>query len=362
MIYQKKSDGSWISCGEYMGVEGDQTLNGNLNIVGGNGLKIGGENEEKYCEINTRRKMFGEVYESSLGVGGLNYQGHAQIALNKRVSGTSIFQNRYLFGKNAFYTEALTDLGTPTYKFNCAYFRQQVYMGNDSTVNTSASNEYGILNFRNFDNSTRYGYIGKAFPESEAIIVRAQRGNLQLIADGANNIMLGQTGNNYMYTHFGAMSWRLAPNSVISGMVNLGSNEERFNTLYCTKSPNVSSDKSLKENIVYVNSKENLARDNSILNNDDMYEFVRDDLKLAKYNYINKREDFKEEENDILGFIAQDIKEENKKVADILLQEDKNGLLSYDSSTYTNILAGALQKAIDKIEKLELEIALLKNN
>ena len=126
MIYQKKSDGSWISCGEYMGVEGDQTLNGNLNIVGGNGLKIGGENEEKYCEINTRRKMFGEVYESSLGVGGLNYQGHAQIALNKRVSGTSIFQNRYLFGKNAFYTEVLTDLGTPTYKFNCAYFRQQV--------------------------------------------------------------------------------------------------------------------------------------------------------------------------------------------------------------------------------------------
>ena len=361
MIYQKKSDGSWTTCAEYMGTEGDQELNGNLSITGGNTIFLGGENQEKYCALTVRRSMFNEKYETGFGIGGLLYKGHAQITLNKIENGATKYQNRFLFGSDCFYPEVGASIGNANYPFNNGYFRSSVFMGNDSTINANSKNEYAILNFKSNDNATRYGYIGKGTSGLNDLQVRALLTDLELSSSGERAVKIG-TASNYLYTHFGSKSWRLAPREGITGMTNLGSNEERFKTLYCTTAPNVSSDKSLKENIVYVNSKENLVRDNSILNNDDMYKFVRDDLKLAKYNYINKREDFKEEENDILGFIAQDIKEENKKVADILLQEDKNGLLSYDSATYTNILAGALQKAINKIEKLELEIALLKNN
>lgn len=52
-----------------------------------------------------------------------------------------------------------------------------------------------------------------------------------------------------------------------------------------------------------------------------------------------------------LGFIAQDIKD--SKVGDFLLEENEEGSLSYSLSSYVNILTGALQNALRRIEELE---------
>ena len=83
-----------------------------------------------------------------------------------------------------------------------------------------------------------------------------------------------------------------------------------------------------------------------------MYDFVKDELNLAKYNYIN--------ENDTtVGFIAQDI--EKTKVGSEFIHSNDEGYLSYDSGAYVNILAGALKKAIEKIEVLENRLNEIKN-
>ena len=84
-----------------------------------------------------------------------------------------------------------------------------------------------------------------------------------------------------------------------------------------------------------------------------MYDFVKDELNIAEYNYL-------EEKKNTFGFIAQDL--EQTKVGSSILTKDSEGFLAYDSGAYVNILAGALKEAISKIEKLESEIKILKAN
>ena len=56
-------------------------------------------------------------------------------------------------------------------------------------------------------------------------------------------------------------------------------------------------------------------------------------------------------------------REEYYKYSDfVIIHKDNEGYLSYDSGAYVNILAGALKEAINKIEKLENEIEILKAN
>jgi hypothetical protein len=82
-----------------------------------------------------------------------------------------------------------------------------------------------------------------------------------------------------------------------------------------------------------------------------MYEFIKNDLKLAEYNYKG----FKKS---TIGFVAQDI--ENSKVGKKLIHKNDDNKLSYDTGTRTSIIEGALKKAIEKIEELEKEIDILK--
>lgn len=136
---------------------------------------------------------------------------------------------------------------------------------------------------------------------------------------------------------------------------SFGKSDKRISTVYCTNI-NQPSDLRLKENVKYLlrdeeqplslNSKDN----NEIITTQDCYDFVKNDLKLAQFNY--KLSEGKENEKiKTIGFIAQDI--EDTKMGNILLSKDENNILSYDNATYTGILASALQKAIDKIETLE---------
>lgn len=160
---------------------------------------------------------------------------------------------------------------------------------------------------------------------------------------------------------------------VMNGTVNLGDGNYRWSTVYSVAGVNASSDRSLKENIKYVNSK---ARSADQITYSDMYNFVKDDLGLAEYNYKND-----EKKDKKLNFIAQDLlvnadgsdnvvgqmivkpvavptKQEIKE-AKAKLEEGQTyeyPTLSYDINTYVSVLAGALKEAIFKIEELTIKI------
>lgn len=145
--------------------------------------------------------------------------------------------------------------------------------------------------------------------------------------------------------------------------VYLGSGSYRWYKLYSNASADVSSDRTLKENIEYIdgtvsNCSAKTFRD---INTKDMYNFVKDDLALAKFNYIGHKETE-------IGFIAQDLiynadGTENKVgnyIVDAKTAREENRTLSYNTGNYTNVLAGALKQAIQKIEELEREVEELK--
>lgn len=159
----------------------------------------------------------------------------------------------------------------------------------------------------------------------------------------------------------------------MNGTVNLGDGNYRWSTVYSVAGVNASSDRSLKENIEYINSK---TRSADQITYSDMYEFVRDDLGLAEYNY--KCDEKKEKK---LNFIAQDLlvnadgsdnvvgqmivkpvpvptKQEIKEAKAKLEkgQVYEYPTLSYDANTYISVLAGALKEAIFKIEELTIKI------
>lgn len=190
--------------------------------------------------------------------------------------------------------------------------------------------------------------------------------------DYDSRIRIGDTGN----CHFTGGVYPHATNTV-----RLGSENYRWTQLYLRDSPNVSSDRSMKENIVYVKNKKAKSESvDEVVTYEDMYNFVRDDLELATYNFINSEEQK-------MNFIAQDLLYNmdgtDNKVGQMIVNpiapptdedivEAKSHLeefeeyvyptLSYDVGMYISVLAGALKTALNKIDTLEEQIQLLQNN
>ena len=149
---------------------------------------------------------------------------------------------------------------------------------------------------------------------------------------------------------------------------SLGSSSSKWSEAYATTfygKMSSSSDINLKENVHYLdNNKDNgdkLLIENTITTND-LYDFVKKDLKLTTYNYNEKYYgDLYDAQNvdTELGFVAQDIT--GTSVENLVLRKDDADNLAYSLNGYVSVLAGALQVAINKIETLESEINNLKN-
>ena len=137
--------------------------------------------------------------------------------------------------------------------------------------------------------------------------------------------------------------------------VRLGASGHMWSTVYAKGGVNTGSDRTVKENIRYLNAENDLATQSEDINEKDLYNFVRDDLMVAEYNFIG-------EERTEIGFIAQDIlynlDGSDNKVGQILVNkpDEEQSPLTYSEKTYSNILAGALRQAINKIESLEKRI------
>lgn len=145
----------------------------------------------------------------------------------------------------------------------------------------------------------------------------------------------------------------------------LGSSSYRWSTAY-VGSINQTSDINTKENIKYLSNEVKRVPYNESLSNKDIYNFFKDEFKIATYDYktshiSNKETEVRSLQNQI-GFIAQDI--ENPYLKKYLIKENINENneveLSYTLSSYISVIAGGLQGAIREIEELKKENIKLK--
>ena len=232
--------------------------------------------------------------------------------------------------------------------------------------------------------------------------------------DGRNKLIFAQNGMFLFYSNDnGTQYWNMVGG--YNTYSRLGSPDYRFKECYLEANPNVSSDRVLKENINYIrNNDTSTASTFSLMSLDeedvntnnstditytDMYNFVRDDLELATFNYIKEpieetntdtqdtennetididtsNKDFvdiKTDRNIIdfnitdrdvrLGFIAQDLlyneDQTDNKVGQFIVTPvsvEDGRTLEYNEGDYVNVLAGALKQAINEIEILKIRL------
>lgn len=232
--------------------------------------------------------------------------------------------------------------------------------------------------------------------------------------DGRNKLIFAQNGMFLFYSNDnGTQYWNMVAG--YNTYSRLGNPDYRFKECYLEANPSVSSDRVLKENINYIrNNDTSTASTFSLMSLDeedvntnnstditytDMYNFVRDDLELATFNYIKEpieetnadtqdtennetididtsNKDFvdiKTDRNIIdfnitdrdvrLGFIAQDLlyneDQTDNKVGQFIVTPvsvEDGRTLEYNEGDYVNVLAGALKQAINEIEILKLRL------
>ena len=168
---------------------------------------------------------------------------------------------------------------------------------------------------------------------------------LYLVAGGYNN----------QYNVWVSKDGHMCP----TGNVALGESNYPWYTLVCQYAPTITSDMRKKTDICYIDcpaistfalrNKDSIV---PIISRDDMYEFVRDDLRLATYKLIDSKEE--DADKTQIGFLAQDIMD--TKVGKYIINDNDPDNLTYDMANRISVLEGALQKAIEKIELLEQAI------
>ena len=127
----------------------------------------------------------------------------------------------------------------------------------------------------------------------------------------------------------------------------LGSQNYRYHSLYLMNAPIISSDAQDKLNIKYLNDDVSTLSSEENITNVDLYNFIKNDLKIATFDYKTSRNI----DTANIGFIAQDVVGTN--VGSRIVSVSEDGKHSYNLGTYVSTLAGALQVAINKIDELE---------
>ena len=193
-----------------------------------------------------------------------------------------------------------------------------------------------------------------------------------------NQLRLGTVTSEGAWQTYGALDINSKDGYVYpdkgTGQLSLGTSSMRFHTIYLVNSPNVSSDKRVKTDIHYldepveetniIDSEVPRVERNMKITTKDMYDFVKDDLKLASYRYNNNLD--RNITSVDYGFIAQDIlyTKVGSEIVQLADKEDLDSELAYNQSNYISTIAGALQEEItirDKqIDDLQSQINELK--
>ena len=193
-----------------------------------------------------------------------------------------------------------------------------------------------------------------------------------------NQLRLGTVTSTGAWETYGALDINSKDGYVYpdkgTGQLSLGTSSMRFHTIYLVNSPNVSSDKRVKTDIHYldepveetniIDSEVPRVERNMKITTKDMYDFVKDDLKLASYRYNNNLD--RNITSVDYGFIAQDIlyTKVGSEIVQLTDKEDLNSELAYNQSNYISTIAGALQEEIiirdEQIDDLQNQINKLK--
>ena len=133
---------------------------------------------------------------------------------------------------------------------------------------------------------------------------------------------------------------------------DMGAPDLRWRTIYAINAINTSDEK-YKENIQYLSVVPNAKNSRSISTGvtvEDIYNFYKNDLKLAQYNYVGQ-------DNIEYGFIAQDLV--NSEAGKSILIDSEYGYM-YSIGSYVSTVAGALHYEINlrdqQIEELTRRI------
>ena len=172
---------------------------------------------------------------------------------------------------------------------------------------------------------------------------------------------LGNLYTNYLnYKDGSTTNWAIVSTGHLAPKATniwLGSaNHSRWGGCFLVNSPNVSSDARLKENIQYLEDNEintvgSEAKGKGALTQAKLYDFIKNDFKLAEYDYIvdvaslasedeEYIEDIRKMNNHKIGFIAQDIVD-TEVGSQIITQSTADGMLGYDTGNLTAVIAGA---------------------
>ena len=180
---------------------------------------------------------------------------------------------------------------------------------------------------------------------------------------------------NYLYYVNGSTTdWsvlstaHLSPNTTNRYLGQSGSSR-RWQSAFLVSSPNVSSDATLKENIEYLDDNSKTRR-KGLLTANQLHDFIKNDLRIAEYDYKidpqslnecceDEQKLIRSMNNHQIGFIAQDIVD--TEVGAKIVTEDSDGILGYETGNFMAVIAGALQEEIKRREELEAKCADLEN-
>ena len=167
------------------------------------------------------------------------------------------------------------------------------------------------------------------------------------IGNGSKPLLIGtgQTGRDITNVH------RLTADVIFCEGDQVTDGIIQCSRLVCDN-PSMNSDKSLKENIRYIDAPTTYSNED-LLEKADLYDFIVNQVNICEFNYIGKSADK-------IGFIANDY--EGTKVGDKIVSKDKETeLLSYDISNLLFATIGALQEEVrtkdEKIASLEARLA-----
>lgn len=143
-------------------------------------------------------------------------------------------------------------------------------------------------------------------------------------------------------------------NTIYSNMYNNITFNDNVYVEGIVKATSVSqtSDRTMKENIKYISNANTISSDDITI--DDCYRFIKNELPLATYNYIN-HSDKK------IGFVLQDIlcyiDGTDNKIGQLITTQLKysreNDKLTYDTNNLFGVMLGAMQVMANEIESLK---------
>ena len=235
------------------------------------------------------------------------------------------------------YKDRVYDLGDSAYWWRNLYVNQistnKISFSDGTSMTTAGSSSGGGAQF------SMITHEGEYFYEIPYGIYIPNNGSTPLLIGG------GYTGRDIINA-----------NKLTAGVIFCEGDQVTDGIIQCSrlvcKNPQMNSDKSLKENIRYIDAP--IAyNNNDLLEKVDLYNFIVNQVNICEYNYIGSCANK-------IGFIANDY--EGTKVGDKIVSKDKETeLLSYDISNLLFATIGALQEEVrtkdEQIASLEARLA-----